>query len=116
MRRSDVLLVDHPFPDGSGSKVRPVLVVSSDIDNARTANVVVATISKNLSRLSEPTHLLIDLATTEGQQSGLRINSVVIRNNLFTIHRRFVHKTIGSLPVALMNQIDTCLKSALALP
>jgi mRNA interferase MazF len=35
VQRNDVVLVDFPFTDGSGSKVRPALVVQNDRDNGR---------------------------------------------------------------------------------
>ena len=30
VQRGDVVLVDYPFSDGSGSKVRPTVVVQAD--------------------------------------------------------------------------------------
>jgi mRNA-degrading endonuclease toxin of MazEF toxin-antitoxin module len=30
VKRGDVVLLDHPFSDASGSKVRPALVVQAD--------------------------------------------------------------------------------------
>lgn len=116
MRRGDVVLLNHPFSDGMGAKVRPVLIVSNDADNARLANVIVAMISKNLSRAAEPTHFLIDIGTAEGRLAGLNTTSVVVCNNLFTVHQRLIVATIGSLPRTVMVRIDECLRAALALP
>ena len=91
-------------------------VIQNDADNARTANTIVASITKNTSRAGEPTHLLIELATPEGKQSGLNNTSVVVCNNLFTIDQKKVLKTIGQLPPATMTRIGACLKAALGLP
>ena len=58
--RGDVVLLDYPFSDSTGSKVRPALVVQSDRDNVRLTNTVVALITRNLSRVTrEPTQMLI---------------------------------------------------------
>ncbi len=38
MKRGDVVLLDYPYADGSGSKVRPALIVQNDGDNQRLTN------------------------------------------------------------------------------
>lgn len=67
MKRGDIVLLDYPYADGSGSKVRPALVVQNDRDNQRLTNTIVALITKNVSRVHEPTQLLIDVSTPEGR-------------------------------------------------
>jgi len=47
VQRGDVILIDHPFSDGSGSKVRPALVVQSDARNALLTETIVALITRN---------------------------------------------------------------------
>ena len=108
--------LDYPYLDGSGSKVRPVLIVQNDRDNQRLTNTVVALITKNVSRVHEPTQLLIDVSMPEGQQSGLNQTSAVTCGNLFTVVQTKVRRVIGNLSPAMMVQIDVCLKVALELP
>jgi mRNA interferase MazF len=116
-QRGNVVILDYPFSDSSGTKVRPALVVQSDRRNAVLTNTIVVLITKNLQRVrTDPTQLLIDLATPEGKQSGLQVASAITCGNLYTVHERHIIKTIGSLPAALMRQIDVCLKAALDLP
>jgi mRNA interferase MazF len=115
MKRGDVVLLDYPYADGSGSKVRPVLIIQNDRDNQRLSNTIVALITKNVSRVHEPTQVLIDLSTPEGQQSGLNQPSAVICGNLFTVAQTKVRRVIGSLSPAMMARIDVCLKVALEL-
>ena len=116
MKRGDIVLLDYPYTDGSGSKVRPVLIVQNDRDNQRLMNTIVALITKNVSRVHEPTQLLIDGATLDGQQSGLNQSSAVACGNLFTVAQTNVRRVIGTLPPSAMAQIDSCLKAALELP
>ena len=40
IQRGDVVLVDFPYPSGTGSKVRPALVIQNDKDNARLVNTI----------------------------------------------------------------------------
>ncbi len=116
MKRGDVALLDYPYADGSGSKVRPVLIVQNDRDNQRLTNTIVALVTKNLARVHEPTQLLIDVSTPEGSQSGLNQTSAVTCGNLFTVAQTKIRRVIGSLPQAAMTRIDACLKAALDLP
>jgi mRNA interferase MazF len=117
VKRGDVILLDHPFSDASGSKVRPALVVQDDTRNARLTETIVALITKNLKHVgTDRTQLLIDLSTPDGKASGLNINSAVKCGKLYTVHEDAVRKRIGLLSAALMRQIDDCLKLALGLP
>jgi mRNA interferase MazF len=47
----------------------------------------VAQITSNLRAAHEPTHLLIEIATADGQQTGLVFDSLVSCNNLATIEQ-----------------------------
>lgn len=111
-----MVLINRPFTDSSGSKVRPALIVSSDRDNDRLPNVIVATITKNTSRVGKPIQLLIDLSTPDGTSSGLNATSAMVGNDLFTVDRSKIIKRLGNLSPARMARIDLCLKAALGLP
>jgi mRNA-degrading endonuclease toxin of MazEF toxin-antitoxin module len=116
-RRGDVLILDHPYSDATGSKVRPALVVQGDAANARMTNTIVAMITRNLLRLGQdPSQVFIDLGTPEGKLSGLHVNSAVTCANLFTVHERRIRKKIGQLSATLMQRVNAALKAALDLP
>jgi mRNA interferase MazF len=115
--RGDIVLIDYPFSAGTGSKIRPALVVQNDRDNQRLTNSIVAMITSRTDRAAlEPTQLYIDLTTPDGKQSGLLTNSAVNCVNLFTIDQRRVLRVVGALPDTMMSRIDQCLKIALQLP
>lgn len=116
MNRGDVALLDFPYSDGSGSKVRPVLIVQNDRDNQRLSNTIVVLITKNISRTHEPTQALVDVSTADGQQSGLNQTSAVTCTNLFTVSQSKIRRTTGSLPPSLMTQVDDGLRASLSLP
>jgi mRNA-degrading endonuclease toxin of MazEF toxin-antitoxin module len=116
VKRGDVVLLDHPYSSGAGSKVRPVLVVQGDRNNVRLTNTIVAMITRTVHRTElVDTQLLIDLTTPEGRASGLKAMSAVNCTNLFTVDERLLRKKIGALPPATMRQVDDCLKSALGI-
>ena len=112
--RGDVVLLDYPFSTGTGSKVRPALVVQANIRNQLLDHTILAMISKNTSHAAtDPTQYLIELSSSAGAASGLKADSVVKCGNLFTVHESLVRKKIGKLPHDAMQQIGECLKTAL---
>jgi mRNA interferase MazF len=112
--RDDIVLVDYPFSDRTGSKVRPALVVQADNLNHRIDDTILASISRSTHRGSA-TQLFIDLVTPDGAQSGLRQNSMIQCENLLTYDQGLILAKIGRLNDALMIRIDECLKAALDL-
>ena len=78
VRRAEVILVPVPDTSGQQGKLRPALVVSSDHNNQRLQDAIVAVITKTTRRASlEATQLLIELTSPEGKQSGLLSDSAV---------------------------------------
>ncbi len=116
-RRGDVIMVDHPFSDARGSKVRPMLIVQSDVRNQLLNHAVVAMLTTNLSFVgTDPSQVLVDITTPDGAGSGLSATSAIRCGNLFTIHEQFIIRKIGVLSTMLMQHVDNGLKTALGLP
>ncbi len=114
--RGDVVLVDYPYTDRTGSKVRPCIVVQNDGDNRRLDDtIVVLMTSKTRFTPGKVTELLIEAQSPAGQQAGLIFDSAVQGHNLLTIDRSFVRRKIGMVPLTTMTEVDSCLKAALAL-
>ena len=117
VRRDEIVVVDYPYSDQSGRKVRPALVVQADSWNERIDNTILASITSSRNQRSRDSTLyFIDTATTNGKQTGLRLNSVVQCKNLITYDQSRIRSVIGSLSDAAMQEIDACLKAALGIP
>jgi mRNA interferase MazF len=86
MTRGEVVLVDYPYSDRTGSKLRPALVVQADF----------------LNGLITTTEVIIDPSVES--QSGLRNVSVVSCTNFLTIDQALIYQTIGRLPPMLYNR------------
>lgn len=86
------------FPDSNlrTAKPRPVLVVQADGLNTGLPQTVVALISSNLSRLGHPSRVPIRLATPKGAGTGLRLDSVIMADNLATIFNTTMHRVLGT--------------------
>jgi mRNA interferase MazF len=114
--RGDVVLLNFPFSDASGSKVRPAVVVQSDAQNGRLNSTIFVLITKNISRIGhEPTQFLVKVGSPEGQATGLHFDSAISCTNLYTVHEDFIQYRIGRLPDSLLPTLDGSLKAALGI-
>ena len=77
---------------------------------------MVAEITSNLSLAHDPACLLIEVATPDGQATGLVRDSVVSALVLVTVYADAVDQTLGRLSPALLAKLDDCLRTALGLP
>ena len=116
MKRGDVVLVRFPHPSGVRGKRRPAVVVQADSYATVVRTLVVAEITTNLALASDPACLFIDVASPEGQATGLLGNSVVSCLALATVYADAVAQTLGLLSPVMVQQLDSCLKVALGLP
>ena len=111
------MLVDFTYSDHTDSKVRPALVVQADVWNQRLDDTILALItSSRRRRIGAATQFVIDISTAEGQQTGLRLNSIVQGENLLTYDRALILRVLGRLMTSAMQQIDACLKASLGIP
>lgn len=105
--RGDVVLLDFPFSDASGSKVRPAIVVQSNSLNRRLTSTVVVLVTKTTHRArSEATQFSIEVDSPAGRAAGLRFDSAVACTSLYTVHQDFVTYRIGRLPSDLFPMLD----------
>ncbi|HEY2759793.1 MAG TPA: type II toxin-antitoxin system PemK/MazF family toxin, partial [Pirellulales bacterium] len=109
-------LLDFPFSDATGSKVRPAIVVQGDAQNRRLNATIVTLVTKTTKWISrEPTQFFIEINSPEGRAAGLHFDSAIACTNLYTVHEDFIRYRIGRLPSALTATLDACLKAALGI-
>ncbi|NLF08768.1 MAG: type II toxin-antitoxin system PemK/MazF family toxin [Pirellulaceae bacterium] len=116
VNRGDVVMVDFPFGEGRGSKIRPAVVAQCDTDNRRLGTAIVVMITKQTAFVGrEPRHILIDVLTEAGRSSGLWLQSVVNCSQIATIKSDRVVRRLGCLSESLMEQVSACLREGLGL-
>ncbi|HTU21012.1 MAG TPA: type II toxin-antitoxin system PemK/MazF family toxin [Gemmataceae bacterium] len=116
VKRGDVCLARFPHAAGGRGKKRPVVVVQADAYNQKLRHVIVAEVTTNLADASDPANLLIEVATAEGQATGLVSDSVITCWHLVTMSEDRIGKVIGDLSGSLLQKLDNCLKASLGLP
>ena len=98
-KQGDVVLVLFPNTNLRTAKRRPALIIQANNLETGLAQVIVAMITSNLARANHPSRIDIRRNSREGHQSGLLSDSVVMTDNLATIHEQGIYRVIGSLPL-----------------
>ena len=116
LKRGDVCLARFPHASGARGKKRPVVIVQSDSYNPTLRHVIVVEVTTNLTLASDAAHLLIEVATPDGQATGLIQDCLITCLHLVTMSEERVGRVIGKLSPGLIAKLDCCLKAQLGLP
>jgi mRNA interferase MazF len=111
--RGDVVLVLFPNSDLRTAKRRPALVVQRNALATGLEQTIVAMISSNPARRGHPSRVFIPLNSPEAKSSGLRLDSVVMTDNLATVLEREIDSLLGRLTE--MKTVDAALGHTLGL-
>jgi mRNA interferase MazF len=112
-RRGDVVLVLFPDSNLRTSKRRPALVVQANGLGAALPQTIVAMITSNTARAGHPSRVMVRAGGETAKGSGLLIDSIIMTDNLATIHHSEIDRVIGT--VTELNEIDAALRTTLAL-
>lgn len=96
------------YGDNVQSGKRPCIIVSNDIGNIFSENIMVVPCTSNMNKENtQPTHY-----TTRVTKDT---ESVVLCENIFTISKKLTEGFIGLLDAKTMEEIDKCIMIALRL-
>jgi mRNA interferase MazF len=101
-RQRDIVLVRFPFSDRSGQKVRPVLVLSNDAYNQRSADVLVCGLITNLRPM--PCSIVVDVTDVE-QPGTLRHRSKIKADAIASLEQSLLIKPIARLKPSVFRQV-----------
>lgn len=87
----DIILIELTFTDGTGSKKRPALIISSDKYNKNRQEVIVAAITSNIERI-----LVGDTRLNNWKKAGLIYPSLVT-GIIRTIKVAMINRKLGIL-------------------
>lgn len=113
-RRAEVVLVLFPDSNLRTAKRRPALVLQRDDLGSGLAQTIVAMISSNLARRGHPSRIFVTCASAEGRTAGLRLDSVIMTDNLATVLDSEIDSVLGRL--SDMTAVNAALKHTLGLP
>jgi mRNA interferase MazF len=109
----DVVLVLFPNSDLHKARRRPALVIQRDELFSGLAQTLVAMISSNLARRGHASRIFVSRDSAEGKAAGLRLDFVMMTDNLATVFETEMNSILGHLPN--MKTVDAALKHTLAL-
>jgi len=110
MNRGEVVEVDWPFSDRTGSKTRPAVVVQADFLNGLIDDTVLVQVTGTRHGLPG-TEVEIDPSVETG--SGLTKVCYASCTNVLTLDQSLVLGAVGVLSDAVLQQIEACLKTVL---
>ena len=93
-------------------KTRPALVIQPNDLNTGLPQSIVAKNTSLTFRANHPSRVLMALNSSDGLQSGLLADSVVITDNLATVTELAVERVIGKIS---MQDVDQALRHTLGL-
>ena len=112
-RRGDIVLVLFPDSNLRTAKRRPALVVQADQLGTGLPQTIVAMITSNMARAGHSSRVVVRLDTGSAKESGLLTDSVIMTDNLATIHDSEIDRVIGVLMDRA--ELDAALRTTLAL-
>jgi len=112
-RRGDIILVLFPDSNLPTSKRRPELVVQADQPGSGLPQTIVAMITSKMARAGHPSRVVVRVDGQSGSGSGLLMDSVIMTDNLATIHDSEVDRVIGAF--VGLGELDAALRTTLAL-
>ncbi len=105
-KQGDVLLVPIPFTDLSSSKRRPVVVVSNDVYNRQTADIVVVAMTSNFM----PTDYGLTITSSALESGKLNRPSQIRCDKIYTLAQSVVAKTFGRVNDSTFDQVRRLLQ------
>lgn len=92
-KQGDILIVPFPFSDLSGTKQRPVLVLSKEEYNATSLDVVTCGITSNLHER----HYGVIIMQEDIIEGKIPKISIIKVDKLFTLEKTIVKKRVGRI-------------------
>jgi len=112
-RRGEIVLVLFPNSDLRTAKRRPALVIQRNNLDSGLAQTIVAMISSNLARRGHQSRVFVGVNSVEGKTAGLRLDSIIMADNLATVLDSEIDSVLGNFPE--MKTVDAALKHTLEL-
>jgi mRNA interferase MazF len=108
--QGDILLIPVPFTDLSSRKRRPVIVVSNDIYNRKTDDIVVIAMTSN--------PLAVDysftITSSDLERGELNRPGKVRVDKIYTLSQSIILKTFGRVDSNVLDRIRTMLQDLIA--
>ncbi|MBU0760599.1 MAG: type II toxin-antitoxin system PemK/MazF family toxin [Nanoarchaeota archaeon] len=111
IKRGDIVLANlEPVVGSEQGRKRPVLIIQNNIFNEHSPTTIIAPLSTKIYSKKYPTN--VEIAPSE---SGLKIKSTILFNQIRTIDKSRIIKKISRLDEHIMKEVDMAIKISLSL-
>ena len=104
--RHEIVLVNYPFSDLSGGKVRPAVIISPIHPSE---DVIVVALTSRVARLSPG-----EIVLTDWKEARLNVPSAVKRG-IYTVNSSLIIRAVGKLSASDRKALDVTLRQWLGL-
>jgi len=108
MTKHRVVLVQFPFDDFSGAKVRPAVCLTEPIGPHQ--HLILAFVTSRVPASPLNTDLVIDSSDADFAATGLRVSSTLRLHRLMTVPRALLRRELGVLSPAKQAQLQERLR------
>ncbi|MBI4787081.1 MAG: type II toxin-antitoxin system PemK/MazF family toxin [Chloroflexi bacterium] len=108
--QGDILLIPIPFADLSSQKRRPVIVVSNNAYNQKTADIVVVAMTSNPA----PADYSFTISSSDLDKGALNRPGKVRVDKIYTLSQSIVVKTFGRANETTLERIRQILRDLTA--
>jgi mRNA interferase MazF len=105
MKTGDIVLIPFPFSELTQVKLRPAIVITITKDKFK--DLVLCAVSSQVPAILSSVEIMINPNTT----NGLRVNSVIKVDRIFTLKSEKVVAKTGELSPELLNQFKRIFQS-----
>lgn len=112
-KRGDLIVVEGPFTDLSGSKPRPVLVVSDEQFHGGVSDLLCCPVTSQPTFFRRPGPG--DVPIHGWTSVGLRYPSTVRVSKMLAVNKRVVKRALGRVTSGTLEAVEQALRTALAL-
>jgi len=109
-KQGDIVLIPIPFTDLSSRKRRPVIVISNDDYNRKTADVVVVAMTSNPTR----TDYSFTITSSDLARGKLNHPGKVRVDKIYTLAKSIIVKTFGQVKPEVLDQVRSKLQTLVA--
>ena len=101
----DIVLVGFPFTNLKQVKVRPALVISSDVVHKEEDDVTLLFISSVIPSDITKFELCFRKNHADFEKSGLKKDSLFKTNKIVTIQKKLIHRKLGTLGDTIRSEL-----------
>jgi len=95
-KQGDIILVWFPDSNLMTAKKRPAVVLQSNNLQTGLGQLIIGMITSNLIRKGHKSRIFVDIHTEMGQETGLLSDSIIMTDNIATVHLSEIYRRIGT--------------------